>query len=89
MGLELAKQCPDLAAVYASVGGGGLIGGIGSYLKALRPDVAIIGCWAENASAMHQCLKRGEIFDASESETLSDGTAGGVEQGAVTFPICQ
>ncbi len=89
VGLELAKQCPDLAAVYASVGGGGLIGGIGSYLKALRPDVAIIGCWAENASAMHQCLERGEIFDASESETLSDGTAGGIEEGAITFPICQ
>lgn len=89
IGLELDSQCPDLAAVYASVGGGGLIGGIGSYLKAQRPGVEIIGCWAENASAMHQCLERGEIFDAQESETLSDGTAGGVEEGAITFPICQ
>lgn len=89
VGLELAAQCPDLAAVYASVGGGALIGGIGSYLKAQRPDVEIIGCWAENASAMHQCLEKGEIFDAPESETLSDGTAGGIEEGAITFPICQ
>jgi threonine dehydratase len=89
IGLELDSQCPDLAAVYASVGGGGLIGGIGSYLKAQRPGVEIIGCWAENASAMHQCLERGEIFNAQESETLSDGTAGGIEEGAITFPICQ
>ena len=89
VGLELAAQCPDLAAVYTSVGGGGLIGGIGSYLKAQIPDVEIIGCWAENASAMHQCLEKGEIFDAPESETLSDGTAGGIEEGAITFPICQ
>ena len=89
VGLELAEQCHDLAAVYVSVGGGGLIGGIGSYLKAKRPDVEIIGCWAENSSAMHQCLERGEIFDVPESETLSDGTAGGIEDGAITFPICQ
>jgi len=89
VGLELDSQCSDLAAVFASVGGGGLIGGIGSYLKAQRPGVEIIGCWPENASAMHQCLERGEIFDAQESETLSDGTAGGIEAGAITFPICQ
>ncbi len=89
IGLELDLQCPDLAAVYASVGGGAFIGGIGSYLKAKRPDVEIIGCWAENASAMHQCLEKGEIFDVDESETLSDGTAGGIEKGALTFPICQ
>ena len=89
VGLELAAQCPDLAAVYTSVGGGGLIGGIGSYLKAQIPGVEIIGCWAENASAMHQCLEKGEIFDAPESQTLSDGTAGGIEEGAITFPICQ
>ena len=89
IGLELDLQCPDLAAVYASVGGGGFIGGIGSYLKAKRPDVDIVGCWAENASALHQCLERGEIFNAPESDTLADGTAGGVEEGAITFPICQ
>jgi threonine dehydratase len=89
VGLELAEQCPDLAAVYTSVGGGGLIGGTGSYLKAQMPEVDIIGCWAENASAMHQCLERGEIFDAPESDTLSDGAAGGIEEGAITFPICQ
>jgi threonine dehydratase len=38
---------------------------------------------------MHQCLERGEIFEAEESDTLSDGTAGGIEKGAITFPICQ
>lgn len=89
IGLELELQCPDLAAVYASVGGGAFIGGIGSYLKTKRPDVEIVGCWAENASAMHQCLERGEIFDVPEGETLSDGTAGAIEKGAITFPICQ
>jgi threonine dehydratase len=89
VGLELAEQCPDLAAVYVCVGGGGLISGIGSYLKARRPDVEIIGCWPANATAMHLCLERGEIYDTPETKTLSDGSAGGVEQGSITFPICQ
>ncbi len=89
IGLELAAQCADLAAVYICVGGGGLISGIGSYLKALRPEIDVIGCWPENATAMHLCLERGEIYDTPETKTLSDGSAGGVEPGAITFPLCQ
>ena len=86
IGLELAEQCPDLAAVFACVGGGGLIGGIGSYLKAQLPSADIIGCYAENAPAMYECLKKGEIFDVPESEALSDGSAGGIENGASPSP---
>jgi threonine dehydratase len=89
IGLELAAQCADLAAVYICVGGGGLISGIGSYLKARRPEIDIIGCWPENATAMHLCMERGEIYDTPETKTLSDGSAGGVEAGAITFPLCQ
>ncbi len=89
VGLELAEKCPDLAAVYVCVGGGGLISGIGCFLKAHRPDVEIIGCWPENAPAMHLCMEKGEIYDTPETYTLSDGSAGGVEEGAITFPICQ
>lgn len=89
VGLELARQCPDLAAVYVCVGGGGLISGIGSYLKTRCPGTEIIGCWPENAPAMHLCLKRGEIYDTPETDTLSDGSAGGVEEGSITFPLCQ
>lgn len=38
---------------------------------------------------MSQCLKAGKIFDVPESDTLSDGTAGGIEPNTITFPICQ
>lgn len=89
IGLELVEQCPDLAAVYVCVGGGGLIGGIGSYLGAMLPKADIIGCWPENAPAMQVCLEKGRIHDVPESETLSDGSAGGIEEGAITFGICQ
>ena len=87
--LEMNEQCADLAAVYVCVGGGGLISGIGSYLQACQPQADIIGCWAENAPAMHLCLQKGEIYDTPETPTLSDGSAGGVEPGAVTFALCQ
>ena len=89
VGLEVVEQCPDLAAVYVCVGGGGLISGIGGYLKERYPDIEIIGCWPENAPAMHLCLEEGKIYDTPETKTLSDGSAGGVEEGAITFPICQ
>jgi threonine dehydratase len=89
VGLELIEQCPDLAAVYVTVGGGGLISGIGGYLKQVRPEIEIIGCWAENAPIMHACIEKGEIYDVPETKTLSDATAGNIEEGAITFPICQ
>ncbi|MBY8974629.1 threonine/serine dehydratase [Rhodobacteraceae bacterium NNCM2] len=89
VGVELAAQCPDLAAVYVCVGGGGLISGIGSYLGRVLPSVDIIGCWPENSPAMHGCLEKGEIWDVPESDTLSDGSAGGIEEGAITFPLCR
>ncbi|MGE4612622.1 MAG: threonine/serine dehydratase [Paracoccaceae bacterium] len=88
VGLEMAEQCDDLAAVYVAVGGGGLISGIGSYLKAKMPGVDIIGCWPANATAMLRCMQKGEIHDVPETNTLSEATAGGVEKGAITFPIC-
>lgn len=89
IGVELASQCPDLAAVYVCVGGGGLIAGIGTYLQRVLPNTDIIGCWPENAPAMHACIEKGEIHDVAETDTLSDGSAGGVEEGAITFPLCQ
>jgi len=89
VGLELVDQCPDLAAVYVAVGGGGLIGGIGSYLKEVCPNVDVIACWPDNAKALYHCIKKGEIYDVPETETLSDGTAGGIEAGAITLPICE
>ena len=86
---ELLEQVPKLDAVYVAVGGGGLISGIGSYLKSRRPNVEIIACSPSQSPAMHMCLAAGAIVDVPCGETLSDATAGGVEPGAVTFDLCQ
>jgi threonine dehydratase len=91
IGMELHEQASgaiaDLAAVFASVGGGGLISGIGTAVKALLPQTDVIGCWPSNSTALYSSLKAGKIIDVEESETISDGTAGGVEPDSVTFDI--
>jgi threonine dehydratase len=86
---ELLDDLPDLDAVFVSVGGGGLIAGIGSGLKMRKPQVEIIGCWPENSPCMLECMKVGKVIDVVETDTLSDGTAGGLEPGAITVPLCQ
>ncbi|MCS3804588.1 threonine dehydratase [Chromobacterium alkanivorans] len=89
VGMELAEQCPELDAVFVSVGGGGLISGIGTALRRLAPNAEMVGCWPEAAATMHASLQAGRIVEVDEGDTLSDGTAGGVEPGAVTFELCQ
>ncbi|MEV7040821.1 threonine/serine dehydratase [Amycolatopsis sp. NPDC051061] len=89
LGVELAEQAPDLDAVFVCVGGGGLIGGVGTALKALSPRTRVVGVWPEASTCLLDSLKAGEIVETPESPTLSDGSAGAVEPGSVTFPICQ
>ena len=88
VGVELAEQVPDLDAVFVAVGGGGLIGGIGAYLKTLNPKIAVVACSPERSPALHACLQAGRRVDVACDSTLSDATAGGVEDGALTVPLC-
>jgi threonine dehydratase len=89
LGMELLEQAPQLDAVFISVGGGGLIGGTGTAIKHLRAQTRVVGVWPENSPCLLRALEAGRIIDVAESPTLSDSTAGAVEPGSVTFPICQ
>jgi threonine dehydratase len=89
IGLELLDQLPALDAVFVSVGGGGLIGGVAAYLKAVKPMVTVVGCSPQHSCVMAQSVRAGKILDLPSLPTLSDGTAGGVEADAVTFPLCR
>jgi threonine dehydratase len=89
LGMELIEQAPQLDAVFISVGGGGLIGGTGTAIKQLRPQTRVVGVWPENSPCLLKALEAGRIIDVAETPTLSDSTAGAVEPGSVTFPICQ
>ncbi len=89
IGVELERQLPELDAVFIALGGGGLISGVGSYLKARRPGIEVVACSPDQSPAMHACLEAGRILDVDCHATLSDATAGGVERGAITFDLCR
>jgi threonine dehydratase len=59
MGLEILEDAPDVRAVIAAIGGGGLITGVGSAIKALRPEVKILGAEPETAAPYDLSLKQG------------------------------
>ncbi len=71
------------------MGGGGLIGGIGTAVKDHCEQAEIVGCWAENSPVLYQALDAGRIVAVEEQETLSDATAGNLEEGTVSLPVCQ
>jgi threonine dehydratase len=89
IGVELGNQHADLDAVYVAVGGGGLIGGIGAYLKNVSPGTEIVGCWPENSRVLYESIKAGRIVDVPEQSTLSESTAGGLEPESVTLRVCE
>lgn len=86
--VELLRQLPSLDAVFVAVGGGGLIGGIGAYIKCASPQTKIVGCWPENSPVLHESIKAGRILDVHEEPTLSESTAGGLEPDSVTLEVC-
>jgi threonine dehydratase len=89
IGVEMLEQLPDVDTVYVAVGGGGLIGGIGGYLKAAKAAVEVVGCWPENSPVMYECMRAGRVVDVPERPTLSESTAGGLEPGSVTLDVCR
>jgi threonine dehydratase len=66
-----------------------MISGIAEYVKSVFPQAEIIGCSPENSPVMARSVQAGQLLDMESLPTLSDGTAGGIEAGAITFPLCQ
>jgi threonine dehydratase len=73
LGLELLEDVPDLARVLVPVGGGGLIGGVASALKGLRPEVEVIGVQSDGYALWTRSLEAGGPV-AIKPETIADGT---------------
>ena len=89
IGIELNRQLSSIDAVLIPVGGGGLISGVAGYLKQVNDNIEIIGCQPRNSSVMFESIKAGQIVKIESKDTISDGTAGGIEEDSITFDICK
>ena len=87
--LEILQEHPKpIEAIFCCVGGGGLLAGIAAYVKAVRPEIKVIGVEAKDAEAMTESLKKGERVLLEQVGLFADGAA--VKQvGEHTFALCQ
>jgi len=86
IGHELLQQCPDMDIVFIPIGGGGLISGIATYIKYLRPEVKIIGVQPSDSDAMMQSVHEKKIIELETVGIFADGVA--VKKvGALTYKI--
>ena len=88
IGVELHQQLEDIDCLFVSVGGGGMVSGTGGFLKEMNPGIRIIGCEPQHSRAMSESVKAGRIVEVEILDTLSDGTAGGIEPESITFEPC-
>ncbi|NGN63754.1 threonine ammonia-lyase [Streptomyces sp. A7024] len=86
VGLEILEQCPEVATVVVGIGGGGVAAGIAVAVKALRPDVKVIGVQAEGAAAYPPSLAAGRPVSLDAVATMADGIQVG-RPGDVPFKI--
>lgn len=88
IGLELLEQVPDLDAVVAPIGGGGLLGGIACVLKELKPRVRVIGVQTERVPSMVEALKLHRPVTVPPASTIAEGIA--VRRvGELTLPLAE
>jgi threonine dehydratase len=88
IGREIIEQLPSATHIFVPIGGGGLIAGIASYVKGLRPDIQIIGVEPEDSNSMQLSIEKNERIILPHVGIFADGVA--VKQvGANAFPIVQ
>jgi threonine dehydratase len=86
IGLEILRDLPDVTVVVIPIGGGGLISGIATAIKTLKPTVKIIGVQAEGCSSIKPSLQAGHPVTTPSAQTIADGIA--VKRpGTLTLPI--
>ncbi|GAA2074024.1 threonine ammonia-lyase [Streptomyces albiaxialis] len=86
LGLEILEQCPEVRTIVVGIGGGGLAAGIAVAVKALRPDVRVVGVQAEGAAAYPPSLAAGRPVALERVATMADGIKVG-RPGDVPFEI--
>ena len=85
VGLEIFEDLPGVRTIVAPVGGGGLIGGIGTVARALGPGVRVVGVQTDQTAAMHASLAAGRLTSPPYGPTLCEGLTGDVDDASVAL----
>ncbi|RLV69145.1 Threonine dehydratase [Streptomyces sp. CBMAI 2042] len=88
VGLEILEQCPEVRTIVVGLGGGGLAAGIAVAVKALRPDIRIVGVQAAGAAAYPPSLAAGHPVSLDNPVTMADGIKVG-RPGDVPFAVIE
>lgn len=88
VGLEILEQCPEVRTIVVGIGGGGLAAGIAVAVKALRPDIRIVGVQAEGAAAYPPSLAAGHPVSLDNPVTMADGIKVG-RPGDIPFAVIE
>ncbi|MFL5574659.1 MAG: threonine/serine dehydratase [Gemmatimonadaceae bacterium] len=83
--LEVATDLPQLASIVVPVGGGGLLGGVGGFLRPVAPQVRIAGAQSVATAAMARSLAAGRVVEIPSVPTLADGLAGQIDEEALAI----
>jgi len=75
IGLEIDEDLPEVDTVVVPIGGGGLIAGVATAIKARNPDARVVGVQAEGASSAAESLRKGEVHTLDSVDTIADGIA--------------
>ncbi|MFB6081714.1 MAG: threonine ammonia-lyase [Halanaeroarchaeum sp.] len=88
IGLEIVDDLPEVDTVVVPIGGGGLISGIATAVKARNPEARVVGVQAEGASSVARSLEKGTIHELTQVNTIADGIATR-SVGERTFPVIE
>ncbi|MFC9246832.1 threonine ammonia-lyase [Streptomyces sp. NPDC057136] len=88
VGLEILEQCPEVRTIVVGIGGGGLAAGVAVAVKALRPDVRIVGVQAAGAAGYPPSLAAGHPVAVASPQTMADGIKVG-RPGDIPFRLVQ
>jgi threonine dehydratase len=89
VGLEILEQSDHIDAIIVPIGGGGLISGIATAVKAKRPKTQIIGVQSEASPEVYESWRVGHWVETDETDSLAQGLMGGVESDSITLDIIQ
>jgi threonine dehydratase len=89
VGVEILEDWPEVDAIVVPIGGGGLIGGIGLWAKAMKPGLRLIGVQPAASPPMYAYFQTGSTDPMPIAPTLADGVAGNIERTSITWQLCR